>query len=56
MAHDVGGAADVLVDDRDADAGADHDGLVADGVGRADRRDQAVRDAPAASRDRRRRR
>ena len=30
VAHDVGGAADVLVDDRDADAGADDDGLVAD--------------------------
>ena len=44
MAHDVGRAADLLVDHGDADAGADHDGLVADGVGRADRRDQAVGD------------
>ena len=44
MAHDVGGAADLLVDHGDADAGADHDGLVADRVGRADRRDQAVGD------------
>ena len=44
MAHDVGGAADLLGDHGDADAGADHDGLVADRVGRADRRDQAVGD------------
>ena len=44
VAHDVGGAADMLVDDRDADRGADHDGLVADGVGRAERGDDAVGD------------
>ena len=41
MAHDVGRAADVLVDDGDADAGADDDGLAGDRVGRADRGDHA---------------
>jgi hypothetical protein len=34
----------VLVDHRDADRGADHDGLVADRVGRAERGDQPVGD------------
>ena len=41
MAHDVGRAADILVDDGDADAGADDDGLIGDGVGRADGGDHA---------------
>ena len=43
MAHDVGGAADMRVNDRDADAGADHDGLIVDAVGRADRCDHPRR-------------
>ncbi len=43
IAHDVGGAAAVAVDDGDADRGADHDVLAADRVGRADRGDDALR-------------
>ena len=39
--HDVGGAANVFVDDGDSDTRADHDGLIADGVGRAKRGDHA---------------
>ncbi len=43
IAHHVGGAAaGILVDDRDADAGADQDVVAADHVGRADRRDDAL--------------
>ncbi len=42
VAHDVGGAARIAVDHRDADRGADHDVLAVDRVGRADRGDQAL--------------
>ena len=42
VAHDVGRTADVLVDQGDADAGADHDAVVADAVGRAKRCDHPV--------------
>ena len=44
MTHDVRWLADILVDDRDADGGADHDRLVVDGVGRAKRCDQPIGD------------
>ena len=44
IAHDVGGAGAIAVDHRDADRGADHDVLAADGVGRAERGDDALRD------------
>ena len=43
IAHDVGGGAALVVDHRNADRGADDDVLAADGVGRADRRDDALR-------------
>ena len=39
MAHHVRHGPDVLIDDRDPDAGADDDGLVVDRVGRAERGD-----------------
>jgi len=52
VAHDVGRAADLLADDSDADAGADDDGLVGDGVGGADGGDHAGWRSPARSRDR----
>ena len=44
MPHDVRHRPDVLVDDGDPDAGADHDGLVGDGVGGAERGDDAGAD------------
>ena len=44
VTHDVGRVADILADHRDADGGADHDRLVVDGVGRAERRDQSIGD------------
>ena len=44
IAHDIGGAAvRAAIDDGDADAGADDDVVAADGIGRAQRRDDAVR-------------
>ena len=44
-AHDVGGIARLAVDHRDADAGADHQRVAADRVGRAQDRDQPLGEA-----------
>ena len=44
VAHDVGAAAAIAVDHRDADRGADHDVLLVDRIGSANRGDNALRD------------
>ncbi len=44
MAHDVGGAADILMDDGDADRSTDDDILSVDPIGRAERRDDTAGD------------